>query len=229
MLGGTSFTDPSRPAGMATYMVRAISLHVGPSGSYYNASQGAFSEIAALPETVASSETDTSGTVKPTDVVWVDDSLPPGAVAFASDNDTWKWVASNPAPFSGGLAHQSEATPGLHHHFFAFTETPLAVNSGDTLFAYVYLDPANPPRQVMLTWLAGDWEHRAFWGENLIDEGVDGSHERRSLGALPPTGRWVRLEVPADAVGMEKRAANGMGFTLFDGRATWDRAGKSRP
>jgi uncharacterized protein (TIGR03437 family) len=32
--------------------------------------------------------------------------------------------------------------------------------------------------------------------------------------------------VPADQVGLEGKSINGMAFTLFDGRATWDRAGK---
>jgi hypothetical protein len=36
----------------------------------------------------------------------------------------------------------------------------------------------------------------------------------------------VRLEVPAALVGLEGRTLNGMAFTLFGGRATWDRAGK---
>ena len=48
------------------------------------------------------------------------------------------------------------------------------------------------------------------------------------MGALPPTGQWVRLEVPAAQVGLEGRTLNGMAFTLYDGRATWDYAGKAR-
>lgn len=39
---GTSFNDASSPAG-SVYMVRAIKLETGASGTYYNASQGAFS------------------------------------------------------------------------------------------------------------------------------------------------------------------------------------------
>jgi hypothetical protein len=49
------------------------------------------------------------------------------------------------------------------------------------------------------------------------------------MGALPELGKWVRLEVPASAVGMENQTATGMGFTLYNGRTTWDRTGKSRP
>ena len=49
------------------------------------------------------------------------------------------------------------------------------------------------------------------------------------MGALPAAGQWVRLAVPAALVGLEGRTLNGMAFTLYDGRATWDRAGKSAP
>jgi hypothetical protein len=43
---------------------------------------------------------------------------------------------------------------------------------GDKLVCWVYLDPKNPPREILLqfeTAAAGwDWEHRAYWGENLL-------------------------------------------------------------
>jgi RHS repeat-associated protein len=37
----------------------------------------------------------------------------------------------------------------------------------------------------------------------------------------------VRLEVPANLVGLEGRSLKGMAFTLYNGRATWDRTGKA--
>lgn len=78
----------------------------------------------------------------------------------------------------------------------------------------------------MLQWHDGTWEHRAYWGENLIPWGTDNTVSRQYMGPLPPPGRWVRLEVPAAIVGVEGRMVGGMAFTLFDGMATWDRAGK---
>jgi hypothetical protein len=32
--------------------------------------------------------------------------------------------------------------------------------------------------------------------------------------------------VPASSVGLEGRVLNGMAFSLYNGRATWDQAGK---
>jgi len=159
-------------------------------------------------------------------VVWVEDALPAGAGGGAGGGDAWTWVTSNPGPYSGASAHQSSLGAGLHEHYFNWATTTLSVNAGETLFTYVYLDPANPPRQLMLSWNADSWEHRAYWGANLISYGTDGTAGRRYMGPLPAVGQWVRLEVPASQVGLEGQTLTGMGFSLFDGRATWDLTGK---
>ena len=159
------------------------------------------------------------------DTVWVEDSLPAGSVPQGSF-EGWNWTCFNPIPLSGSLAHTSDIIAGVHQHFFTGATQTLTINTGDTLVAHVFLDPANPPTQVMLQWNDGTWEHRAYWGASQIGFGVEGTISRRNMGALPPTGQWVRLEVPASLVGLENRTLNGMAFTLFNGRATWDHGGK---
>jgi len=138
-------------------------------------------------------------------------------------------VGSNPAPFSGTLANQSNIVSGLHQHYFFGATNTFAINTGESLIAYVYLDPANLPTEVMLQWkdFSTGWEHRAYWGDNSISFGGDGGNARRFMGPLPLAGQWVRLEVPASLVGLEGQTLDGMAFTLFNGRATWDHAGKS--
>ncbi len=96
-------------------------------------------------------------------------------------------------PYSGTQAHQSTTASGEHQHYFYGATSQLSVGTGDTLFAYVYLDPTNPPSEVMLQWNEGSWEHRAYWGSNSIGWGSDGTNSRRYIGALPATGQWVRL------------------------------------
>jgi RHS repeat-associated protein len=163
------------------------------------------------------------------DAVWVEDDLPAGARPQAWEDD-WRWVTADPAPFAGARAHQSALAAGMHQHYFEDATAALPVAAGDRLFAYVHLDPANPPEQVMLQWNPGDgtgWEHRAYWGADRIAWGVDGTESRRGMGPLPAAGRWVRLEVAARDVGLEGKRVTGMAFTLFGGRATWDRAGKT--
>ena len=158
------------------------------------------------------------------DVAWIDDAVPAGATPAGS----WNWVSTAPAPYSGGLAHQSTLAAGFHQHYFTNAAASLQVPSGSILYAYVYLDPANPPSELMLSWNAGgSWVHNAYWGADLINVGTNGTDSRRYMGPLPATGQWVRLELPASAVGLEGTAITGMAFSLFDGRATWDTAGST--
>lgn len=230
LVGGGRFVDNAPPSG-AIYQVRAVTLTLGPSGSFYNASQGVYA-IAGSSQANAGEGSSPASTPPPLnepsgDLVWIEDALPAGAKP-AADRDSWTWVSS-PGSYSGALSHQAEPAAGRHHHYFS-DAAPLNLRTGDFLYTYVYLDPANPPRTLMLTWLAGDWEHRAYWGEDtLSDEGTNGTASRRRLGDLPPTGQWVRLEIPVAAVGLENTAVTGMGFTLYDGRVWWDRTGRTRP
>src|SRR5262249_41770786 len=72
----------------------------------------------------------------------------------------------------------------------------------------------------------GAWRHRAYWGENLIDWGKDGTPERLHMGPLPVTGKWVRLEVEASKLGLPPGTAiDGWACTQFGGEVYWDRAG----
>jgi len=172
--------------------------------------------------------------------IWVDDSLPAGAEAntdFVTNYDgdgnvewvdePWLWVANDPAPFSGTAAHQSPDLAGIHEHYFVNATNTLVVYRGDTLFVWVYLDPTNPPDEIMLAWNDGCWEHRAFWGADNIPWGEDGTSGRLDMGDLPPAGQWVRLAVPASALKLEGATLQGMGFMLDNGAATWDAAGRS--
>ncbi|MDQ2920650.1 MAG: hypothetical protein M3R52_03390, partial [Acidobacteriota bacterium] len=162
-----------------------------------------------------------------TEAIWFDDTLPAHA-APGVNNESWNWVSSNPSPYSGAVANQSKVAAGLHQQSFSGASETMAVNVGDVLIAYVFIDQTNPPSALMLQWKDNEqsWEHRAYWGSNDIVWGENGTNGRRWMGALPPVGGWIRLEVPASQVGLEGMTINGMAFTLYGGRATWDRAGK---
>jgi hypothetical protein len=166
-------------------------------------------------------------------VFWVNGSLPDGAQPIVTGGDDWKWVppSSKPEELAGSAyantpQHVSDGTTPLHEHGFNHAGETLQVDKGDVLFAFVFIDPAKPPQQIMLNWNDGDWEHRAYWGASLIRYGKEGSAGQRPMGRMPPAGRWVRLEVPASAVNLEGRIVQGMTFSLHGGRAIWDAAGK---
>jgi len=171
--------------------------------------------------------TPTASSSPASEVIWVDDTLPVNAVP-SLDNDSWNWVSSSPFPYSGALAVQSKVATGFHQQTFSRASQTMTVNIGDILIAYVFVDPNNRPREIMLQWNVKEewWDHRAYWGTNDIILGADGTNSRRLMGPLPPAGGWIRLEVPASAVGLEGRTIDGMAFTLYGGRVAWDRAGK---
>jgi hypothetical protein len=163
------------------------------------------------------------------DEVWVDDAIPTGG-SVVGVVDSWNnRVSSNPSPVTGMFSYQSNIYPTMHQLCFWNSPQKLQVNTNDTMFAYVYLDPSNPPQEVMLQWYSDDaeqWEHRAFWGTDTIQWGQSGTKSRLKIGELPPTGQWVRLEVAASDLGLEGKTLSGIAFTLYGGRATWDHAGK---
>lgn len=161
-------------------------------------------------------------------VNWVDDALPKDSFTSSGGGDTWNWQDDAQAP-SGTKVHVSDAASGLHEHAFNGATAALDVAVGDTLFAWVHLDPANPPEQIMLSWNDGNWEHRAFWGADRISYGMAGTAGRVRMGDLPAVGQWVRLEIPAAVVALENAKMTGMAFSAFGGRVVWDAAGKITP
>jgi len=160
-----------------------------------------------------------AGSQAPTEAVWWEDGPPAGAMLQGP------WQMTSDTVFSGKQAHTAPILAGAQQHYFLGAATQLAIGAGDTLFTYVNLDPKAMPREIMLQWNDGGWEHRAFWGEDLINFGTTGTASRRRLGDLPPPGKWVRLEVPADAVDLAGHEIGGLSFDQFDGKVTFDHSG----
>src|SRR5580704_7560405 len=131
-------------------------------------------------------------------VVWVEDALPAGAQTGADGGDSWNWTSGNPSPYSGAWSQQSSVGAGLHEHYFSGALQTLQVNTGDTLFAAVYINPTSVPSEIMLQWNDGStWNHRAYWGNYLITYGAEGTAGSYYMGALPTPGQWTLLTIPA--------------------------------
>ena len=117
--------------------------------------------------------------------------------------------------------------PALSQDVWDRSTIPLSIPTQATLFAYVYLDPANPPKSIMLQYHRSGWLHRAVWGDyDAIPWGSVNTPERVNMGALPKAGEWVRLEVPADRVGLNAGdSLTGFATTQFGGTVYWDKVG----
>ncbi len=138
-----------------------------------------------------------SNALIPAGFIWVNDALPEGAVPASTGGDSWSWVSANPTPVLGGLAHASTGS-GYQEHGFNHAWATMSVETGGVLFACIYLNPDNPPREIMLAWGDGSWDHRAYWGENLISYGTDGTAGRRYMGSCSHRGSVGTPGCPRD-------------------------------
>jgi mono/diheme cytochrome c family protein len=159
------------------------------------------------------------------DFVWIDEALPPGAKP--EGNSPWEFVGKPGHPVHSGRVSVRGTARGLDQRVFQTAGEKLKTGEGDTLFAHVYLDPKKLPKEVMLQWhTKAGWSHRAYWGENVIDWGKDGTPERLRMGGLPAAGQWVRLEVPAASLKLAAGTViDGWAFTQHGGTVYWDNAG----
>ncbi|MBC8356285.1 MAG: hypothetical protein H8E66_30265 [Planctomycetes bacterium] len=154
--------------------------------------------------------------------VWFIDEMPTGA----KKQGNWQLDAE----MIGSPGHTDPPNAAAHAHGFERAPTPFEVLTGESLIAYVYLDPAQMPESVMLKFHDGkNWEHRAFWGADKIGEGKVDTPSRHHVGDLPAGGKLVRLEVPANAVDMEGQRIHGISFAMFGGKGAWGATGSLPP
>ncbi|MEZ6122133.1 MAG: PSD1 and planctomycete cytochrome C domain-containing protein [Planctomycetaceae bacterium] len=165
-------------------------------------------------------------TIQP--VVWIDDELPAGAKAQGNGDNPWRFVGAPDHPVHSGTRSTTRTGEGdgITQHFFTDATDKLKLSENSTLFAWVYLDPTNPPKTIQLQFNDGSWDHRASWGEDKAFNAGRNDTTNRLMGPLPKLGEWVKLEVDAAHVGLKPDGElNGWAFTQVGGTVHWDTAG----
>jgi len=165
---------------------------------------------------------------EPKELVLIDDNFPPKAdVGVNEGNEPNKWITRDEGPVFSGEKSNKRSGKGLHQVFYSKSSKPFTVGSGDKFFVYVYLEPKDAPKSIMLQFHTDEWRNRANWGdEDAIPYGAKGTTEKVQVGALPETGKWIRLEIEAEKLGLTPRTkVTGVAFTQFDGTAYWDKMG----
>ncbi len=166
-----------------------------------------------------------------------DDALP----AQSRNHGLWEWA---PTPrLSGTFSHTTPVTGAMTYHG-STGFTGIVPTRGQILNQYVYLDPDNPPTQLLLRVVfqgnvrSNPWDLRLVrvdcnWGgSSLKPEPVSGNWN--VMGELPAAGRWVRLSMDlsqllgrAEFPGYDRSGDNlpaiyGIEFYTDKGRAFWD-------
>ncbi|MCY2936973.1 MAG: PSD1 and planctomycete cytochrome C domain-containing protein [Planctomycetota bacterium] len=167
---------------------------------------------------------------RPTAVVkedlWFDDAFPTGAKVGASPGQPTRLVDAASGKVHSGKKAVHRVDAGLAQDVIEGMPAKTLV-AGSRLFAQVYLDPANPPKAIMLQYYTSGWLHRAVWGDyGVIDWGKANTTERVHMGKLPETGKWVKLEMDAARLGITPATpVTGFALTQFGGSVHWDRVG----
>jgi len=165
--------------------------------------------------------------------VWVDDTLPTGSTTM----EMWEWDTT--ISYSGLKSHTDAGGDGTHGHYFIHADKTLSLSANDNIIQYVYLDPADPPSEVLLQFYTddGDGEHRAYWKYSSSDHigsessintgGQDGTKSLYYMGIITETGKWIRLKIPVSVIGLSENEIKGVAFVTYDGKACWDKTTKS--
>ncbi len=169
-------------------------------------------------------EQDPKPAVQPTDNVWFEDAF--AADAKVNEGGAAAQFVEAPEPVFSGQRSLKRSGQGTVQDVIMGGTLPLTVPHDARFYLHVFLDPGNPPKEIMIQFNSGEWKHRAFWGADLIPFGTVGTPERFAAGTLPETGKWVRLEVEAAKLGLSPGTSlAGYALTIFDGTAWFDQVG----
>ncbi|MDA7625550.1 PSD1 and planctomycete cytochrome C domain-containing protein, partial [bacterium] len=167
-------------------------------------------------------EKKSSSRIQDTEAIWFEDSFPNGAKVGSSGHPLT--LVDQPV-FSGQKALKRGGKE-MAQDYYESGAIPLTVPSGARFFLHVYLDPKDTPEEVMIQFHSSAWNHRAVWGADIIDFGKKGTSQRFVAGPLPQRGKWIRLEVPGEKMGLKAgMQIIGFAFTVHGGTAYFDRFG----
>jgi len=163
------------------------------------------------------------------ETVWLDDDLPTGAAAQSSPGGPTWFAGAEPGTVLSGARCLDRTASGIGQDVFMPAGEIHAGPAGGEVFAHVWIDPAAPPRAVMIQLHTDGWEHRAVWGEGgVIPWGAVGQASQMVLGPLPEAGKWVRVAFKPESIGVPPGTKlGGFALTQFDGHVRWDKVGLS--
>ena|GEM_PF-2560346 len=152
------------------------------------------------------------------EILLIDDSLPENSVT----KGIWNW--DNVLKCSGERSHTEPANSGIAQH--SYRSTPIKIPKGTVIEQYVYLDPNEIPKGIMLKFSVENGtnggEIGVYWeGEEEVFV-YNNDEPMLYYGVLPNAGRWEKLEVYSEDLGLEGIKLSGISFITYGGKANWD-------
>jgi hypothetical protein len=169
-----------------------------------------------------------SPAITTSEILWLDDDFPAGGRHQASPGAPPQFISkADGNPVHAGQRALKRKDAGLAQDVWDEASIPLILPQDPKIFAHVWLDPSDAPKSIMLQFFKDGWMHRAVWGDyNAINWGAANTTQRVHMGDLPAAGQWVRLELPADKVGLAAGDdLKGFALTQFGGTVIWDSVG----
>lgn len=152
------------------------------------------------------------------ELVLIDDSLPENSTT----EGTWIW--DDALKYSGEKSHTEPAGKEIAQHSYKSNSIEIPKNS--VIEQYVYLDPNEIPKGIMLKFRVENGptggEVGAYWeGEEEVFV-YDNDEPMLYHGVLPNAGKWEKLEIYSEDLGLEGAKLTGISFIVYGGKANWD-------
>ncbi len=128
---------------------------------------------------------------------------------------------SDPATAVAQLATKAKVPPRVLGD--AIGPCAASGKQGRALRQWVRIDAERPPLEIMIQVRTKDtdWNQRAYWGQDVIQQGEPETAQRWSMGALPAAGSWTALIIPIAALALDGHEIDNVSFSIHGGDVRW--------
>lgn len=152
------------------------------------------------------------------EIVLIDDALPEGSTT----EGIWGWETS--LKESGEKSHTEPPAKAITEH--SYRANPVVIPKNSVIEQYVYLDPDNMPKGIMLKFRFendGKEDEIGIYREGEEEVFIFNNDEPMLYdGTLPNAGNWEKLQIYCDDLGLVGAKLTGISFVTYGGRAYWD-------
>lgn len=162
--------------------------------------------------------------IRPSELPWERFDRPDSLLSGLQDEGAefsgyWNWI--DDPNVLGGRAHLTEVDgPPVHAVRF---ESPIEVMRGENIIQYLWLDPENPPEQVVIQVYDDRYSaaHRLSLGTDVLYFEDTAAYGFVLGGPLPGSGSWTRVRIPVTEIGMDGQSVAGLAFYAAGGSAAF--------